>query len=108
MDEQVQPTKFAIVNGSLVTVANSCTCGSYTNLYPHEPYCGYELVCHLNEIEGFGTLSDNLKTSIYMAIGEASTCWIPDTGSAVFDSTRAEKIANKLIEKIEKELRSDV
>lgn len=108
MDEQEQPYKFTVINGSLVRVANSCTCKSYTNLHAHKPYCGYELVCHLNEVEGLNTLSDNQKTAIYMALGEASMCWIPDTGSAVFDSTRAKTIADELIEKIERTYRSGV
>lgn len=122
MDEQPQETKFVVVGDSLCVEVNTCTCGSYSNLYPHEQYCGIEQVVQMDKIQGLDDyikskskpvititgLSDNLKTSIYMAIGEASMCWIPDTGSAVFDSTRAKTIADELIEKIEKELRSGV
>ena len=122
MDEQPEVTKFVIVGDYLCEDVGGCTCGSYSNLYAHEQYCGIEPIVSMDEIKGLDKyikyeykpvititgLSDELKTEIYMALGGASTCWIPDTGSAVFDSTRAEKIANELIEKIEKELRSGV
>lgn len=34
------------------------------------------------------------------AIGHASVCWIPDTGSAVFDSTQAKMIVDDLINRV--------
>ena len=122
MDKQPEETKFVVVGDYLCEDVGECTCGSYSAVYAHEPYCGSEPVVSMDEIQGLDDyikskskpvititgLSDNLKTSIYMAIGEASTCWIPDTGSAVFDSTRATTTADELIEKIEKELRSGV
>jgi len=122
MDEQPEVTKFVVVGDYLCEDVGGCTCGSYSSLYPHEPYCGIEPVVSMDEIKGLDKyikyeyepvititgLSDNLKTEIYMTINKASVCWIPDTGSAVFDSTRAETIADELIEKIEKELRSGV
>ena len=122
MDEQPQEIKFVVVGDYLCEDVGGCTCESYSTLYAHESYCGLEPVVYMDEIQGLDDyikskskpvititgLSDNLKTSIYMALGEASTCWIPDTGSAVFDSTRAKTIADELVEKIEKELRSGV
>ena len=46
-------------------------------------------------------LSDELRTKIFEALGEASMCWIPrPTGE--FDSTNTERIGNELIEEIEK------
>ena len=117
-----QMTKFVVIGDYLCADVGRCTCGQGYNSYDHEQYCGIEPIVSMDEIQGLDDyikskskpvititgLSDNLKTSIYMAIGEASTCWIPDTGSAVFDSTRAKTTAYELIEKIEKELRNDV
>ena len=122
MDEQPEVTKFVVVGDYLCEEMGGCTCGSYSNLYPHEQYCGIEPVVDMDKIQGLDKyikskskpvititgLSDNLKTEIYMAIGEASVCWIPDNSSGVFDSTIAKTISDELIEKIEKELRSGV
>ena len=120
MAELPEVTKFVVVGDYLCEDLGGCTCGH--NLYAHEQYCGIEPIVAMDKIHGLDDyikskskpvititgLSHELKAKIYMAFGEVSTCWIPDTGSAVFDSTRAEKIARELIEKIEKELRSGV
>ena len=39
--------------------------------------------------------TDDIKTQIYLAIGEASMCWNP-IPSGVFDSTRASEISDRL------------
>lgn len=44
--------------------------------------------------------ADELKESIFMALGEASMCWDPLPSNQVFDSTRAKEIGDKLVEKI--------
>ena len=122
MAELPEETKFVVIGDYLCEDVGGCTCGSYSSLYQHEQYCGIEPVVLMDKIEDLDDyikskskpvititgLSHELKAEIYMAFGEVSTCWIPDTGSAVFDSTRAEKVARELIEKIEKELRSGV
>ena len=119
LPELPDETKFVVVGDYLCEDLGGCTCGH--NLYAHEQYCGIEPIVAMDKIHGLDDyiksksvvltitgLSHDLKAKIYMAFGEVSTCWIPDTGSAVFDSTRAEKVARELIEKIEKELRSGV
>ena len=120
MDEQPEETKFVVVGDYLCEDLGGCTCDTYFGA--HELYCGIEPIVAMDKIQGLDKyikyksepvititgLSNELKKAIYMAIGAASTCWIPDTGSAVFDSTRAKTIGDELIEKIEKELRSGV
>ncbi len=44
--------------------------------------------------------ADELKESIFMALGEASMCWDPLPSNQVFESTRAKEIGDKLVEKI--------
>ena len=122
MDELPEVTKFVVVGDTLCEeYVGECN-GQGHSLYPHEQYCGFEPIVAMDKIHGLDDyikskskpvititgLSHELKAEIYRAFGGVSTCWIPDTGSAVFDSTRAEKIARELIEKIEKELRSGV
>lgn len=122
MDEQPEETKFVVVGDYLCEDINECNCGPWP--YAHELYCGIEPIIKMDKIEGLDKyikyksepepvititgLSQGLKNAIYMAIGAASTCWIPNTGSAVFDSTQAKAIGDELVEKIEKELRSGV
>lgn len=38
-----------------------------------------------------------LEELIFIAIGRASMCWLPNTGDAAFDSTEASAIGNELI-----------
>ena len=57
---------------------------------------------HNDELEGFETPtrpSDgwlSLSQAIAITLGGASTCWIPDTGDAEFDSATAQKLADEL------------
>ena len=46
-------------------------------------------------------LTDEQKTTIFQALGEASMCWskIP---KGIFDSNNAERIGDKLIKDLEK------
>lgn len=44
-----------------------------------------------------------LNDIVFQAIGEASMCW-SEVPTGVFDSTRAKKIADELISKIERRL----
>lgn len=41
--------------------------------------------------------ADPLRTAVMEALGAASSCWIPDTGDAVFDSERATRIGDDLM-----------
>jgi len=41
-------------------------------------------------------MSDNLKSLVFVALGEASVCWEPRP-SGVFDSSACEQVGNKLI-----------
>lgn len=41
-----------------------------------------------------------LETKVFEALGEVSTCWIPNTGNAVFDSTKATEVGNRLMKEI--------
>ena len=123
MVEQPEETKFVVVGGYLCEDFGGCTCG-YGLYGAHEQYCGIEPIVAMDKIEDIDDyiksksepkpvititgLSNALKNAIYMAIGAASTCWIHNTGNAVFDSTRAKTIGDELIEKIEKELRNGV
>ena len=43
---------------------------------------------------------DRLRTAVMQSMGEASMCWIPDTGNAVFDSTHAQLVGERLIDEI--------
>lgn len=46
-------------------------------------------------------MENKLKEVVYTAIGKASMCWLPNTGSLEFDGTEAIKIGDKLIKDIE-------
>ena len=50
------------------------------------------------------TLSKPLISEVFEALGEASTCWIPKPSSQVFDSTKATKIGDELMEKISSDI----
>ena len=50
--------KFVIIGTGLVEVLDYCTCGSNSNLYQHEQYCGYEPVVDLSTLEGFKELRE--------------------------------------------------
>lgn len=52
MDDDVKETKFVIVGDYLCEEMGGCTCGSYSNLYPHEQYCGIEPVVAMDKIQG--------------------------------------------------------
>ena len=41
-----------------------------------------------------------LENKVFEALGEVSTCWIPNTGNAVFDSTKATEVGNRLMKEI--------
>jgi hypothetical protein len=46
-------------------------------------------------------MNDKLKKIVFQALGHASMCWLPNTGSLEFDSTEAVKVGDKLIKDIE-------
>jgi len=48
-------------------------------------------------------VSSELYHDVFQAVGSASMCWKPDTGSAVFQSEQASDIAIKLLFKIANE-----
>lgn len=41
-------------------------------------------------------VNSRIYTAVFEAMGAASTCWKPDTGSAVFASEQAAKVATDL------------
>ena len=45
-------------------------------------------------------MTDNLRTLIFKALGEASMCWEFPEKAGVFQCERAEQIGNRLIEEI--------
>jgi len=45
-------------------------------------------------------MTDNLRTLIFEALGEASMCWEFPEKAGVFQNDRAEQIGNKLLEEI--------
>ena len=45
---------------------------------------------------------ENLKEKVFQALGEASMCWLPNTGNLEFDSSKAVKIGEKLWIEIKK------
>jgi hypothetical protein len=45
-------------------------------------------------------MTDNLKTLIFEALGEASMCWEFPEKAGIFQSDRAEQIGNRLLEEI--------
>jgi hypothetical protein len=45
-------------------------------------------------------MTDNLRTLIFEALGEASMCWEFPEKAGVFQSDRAEQIGNRLLEEI--------
>jgi len=45
-------------------------------------------------------LTDNLKSVVFMALGEASMCWSDIDKAGVFESSRCEEIGNRLVEEI--------
>ena len=49
--------------------------------------------------------ADSLEEAIGLAVGAASACWIPNTGSAVFDSERAAVITETLLDRVRGYLR---
>jgi hypothetical protein len=49
----------------------------------------------------------DLETIVFEALGEASTCWIPSTGNAVFDATRAQVIGDQLLAEIRSRIIGD-
>lgn len=46
-------------------------------------------------------MDDKLREIVFLALGQASMCWLPNTGSLEFDSTEAVEVGNKLIKDIE-------
>ena len=46
-------------------------------------------------------MDDKLREIVFLALGHASMCWLPNTGSLEFDSTEAIKVGDKLIKDIE-------
>lgn len=42
----------------------------------------------------------DIETIVLESLGEASTCWLPSTGDAVFDSARAQAIGEHLLAEI--------
>lgn len=68
----------------------------------------FELANNKREV-WFGVHLDILndwKDLILMAIGEASTCWSNLDKAGIFDSTRAEKIGEKLLKDLKKKVES--
>ena len=51
-------------------------------------------------------ISSDIYHAVFEAVGAASMCWVPRPGSAVFDSSAAEKIAVDLCFKIANEIES--
>ena len=45
-------------------------------------------------------MTDNLRTLIFEALGEASMCWEFPEKAGIFQSERAEQIGNRLLEEI--------
>ena len=45
-------------------------------------------------------MTDNLRTLIFEALGEASMCWEFPEKAGIFQSDRAEQIGNRLLEEI--------
>lgn len=45
-----------------------------------------------------------LHTSVFVAIGAASTCWENLRGAGVFDSEQAKNIADQLLDRINQEV----
>lgn len=41
-----------------------------------------------------------LRTEVFQALGTASVCWLPNTGDAEFDSTRAAELGETLVSSI--------
>ena len=61
----------------------------------------------MNELSGNSNQEPEkptLKNTVFEALGAASMCWDPRPLSAVFDSTSAETIGNKLMEQIESDV----
>jgi hypothetical protein len=53
------------------------------------------------ELLGEITVDDrDIETIVFESLGEVSTCWDPSTGDAVFDSTRARAIGDRLLAEI--------
>jgi hypothetical protein len=49
----------------------------------------------------------DIETIVFESLGEASMCWNPSTGDAVFDSTRAEAIGDRLLAEIRSRITGD-
>jgi hypothetical protein len=49
----------------------------------------------------------DLETIVFESLGEASTCWIPSTGDAVFDAARAQVIGDQLLAEIRSRIIGD-
>jgi hypothetical protein len=49
----------------------------------------------------------DIETIVFESLGEASACWNPSTGDAVFDSTRAEAIGDRLLAEIRSRITGD-
>jgi len=47
-------------------------------------------------------LEDKIREAVFQALGAASTCWIPGTGDAEFDSSRARDIGEELLVEIKR------
>ncbi len=45
-------------------------------------------------------MTDNLKSIVFMALGEASMCWSDIDKAGVFESSRCEDVGNRLIAEI--------
>lgn len=46
---------------------------------------------------------EELKSeAIFQALGEASMCWNPSPSTQIFESSKAEKIGNRLIEELKR------
>lgn len=56
----------------------------------------------------FAMMDDrDIETIVFESLGEASACWNPSTGDAVFDSTRAEAIGDRLLAEIRSRITGD-
>lgn len=45
-------------------------------------------------------MTDNLKSIVFMALGEASMCWSNIDKAGVFESSRCEGVGNRLLAEI--------
>lgn len=53
-------------------------------------------------------MNEKCRELIFLALGKASMCWVPDTGNLVFNSTRCGKIGNDLIVDLDREIKDEL